>query len=123
MGSPEGELAIAQAIVYMAVTAKSNAVYTAFKTAMHDAKECGSLPVPLHLRNAPTKLMRSMGYGKMYRYDHDEPDAFSVGQTYFPEKMGEKTYYKPTPRGLEGRILEKLNQLKALSKIKDPAIL
>ncbi len=116
LGSPEGELAIAQAIAYMAVAPKSNAVYTAFKAAMQDAKECGSLPVPLHLRNAPTKLMQSIGYGKTYRYDHDEPNAFAAGQTYFPEKIGEKIYYAPVPRGLEIKIQEKLSQLKALSK-------
>jgi len=121
LGSPEGELAIAQAITYIAVAPKSNAVYIAFKAAMQDAKELGTLPVPIHLRNAPTKLMRSMEYGKAYRYDHDEPNAFAAGQAYFPEKMGEKVYYKPVPRGLEIKIQEKLMQLKALSKIKDSA--
>lgn len=121
LGSPEGELAIAQAITYIAVAPKSNAVYIAFKAAMQDAKELGTLPVPIHLRNAPTKLMRSMEYGKAYRYDHDEPNAFAAGQAYFPEKMGEKVYYEPVPRGLEIKIQEKLMQLKALSKIKDSA--
>lgn len=114
LGSPEGELAIAQAIVYMAVAAKSNAVYMALKTAMHDAKVNGSAEVPIHLRNAPTKLMRSMEYGAAYRYDHDEPNAFSAGQTYFPEKMGERKYYHPVPRGLEIKIKEKLELLKSL---------
>ncbi len=114
LGSPEGELAIAQAIVYMAVAPKSNAVYTALKTAMQDAKANGSLDVPLHLRNAPTKLMREMEYGATYRYDHDEPNAFSAGQTYFPEKMGERKYYHPVSRGLEIKIKEKLELLKSL---------
>lgn len=114
LGSPEGELAIAQAIVYMAVAPKSNAVYTALKAAMQDAKANGSLDVPLHLRNAPTKLMREMQYGAAYRYDHDEPNAFSAGQTYFPEKMGEQKYYHPVPRGLEIKIKEKLELLKSL---------
>lgn len=114
LGSPEGELAIAQAIVYMAVAPKSNAVYTALKTAMHDAKVNGSLEVPIHLRNAPTQLMKSMQYGAAYRYDHDEPNAFSAGQTYFPEKMGERKYYHPVSRGLEIKIKEKLELLKNL---------
>ena len=89
LGSPEGELAIAQAIVYMAVAAKSNAVYTGFKAAMRDARESGSLDVPLHLRNAPTKLMKELDYGKAYRYAHDEPDAYAAGEIYFPEELGE----------------------------------
>jgi len=112
LGSPEGELAIAQAIVYMAVAAKSNAVYMALKAAMQDAKELGTLEVPIHIRNAPTKLMKSMGHGKEYRYDHDEPNAFAAGQTYFPESMSEKIYYEPVSRGLEIKILEKLNSLR-----------
>ena len=116
LGSPEGELAIAQAIVYMAVAPKSNAVYTAFNAAMQDAKDWGSLGVPIHIRNAPTKLLRSMGHGKAYRYDHDEPNAFSAGQTYFPDAMGEKIYYEPVPRGLEIKIREKLASLNALRK-------
>ncbi|HXH55524.1 MAG TPA: replication-associated recombination protein A [Gammaproteobacteria bacterium] len=114
LGSPEGELAIAQAIVYMAVAPKSNAVYVALKAAMHDAKVNGSAEVPIHLRNAPTKLMRTLEYGAAYRYDHDEPNAFSAGQTYFPEKMGERKYYHPVPRGLEIKIKEKLELLKSL---------
>lgn len=113
LGSPEGELAIAQAIVYMAVAPKSNAVYMALKAAMRDAKEEGSLNVPIHLRNAPTKLMRALGHGKEYRYDHDEPKAFAQGQTYFPETMGEKIYYKPVPRGLEIKIQEKLKEIRS----------
>jgi putative ATPase len=113
LGSPEGELAIAQAIVYMAVAAKSNAVYVAFKAAKKDAELSGSLPVPVHLRNAPTGLMKDLGYGKEYRYDHDEPGAFAKGQTYFPEGMKEKRYYKPVARGLEIKIKEKLDALRS----------
>ena len=108
LGSPEGELAIAQAIVYMAVAAKSNAVYTGFKAAMRDARESGSLDVPLHLRNAPTKLMKELDYGKAYRYAHDEPDAYAAGETYFPEELGERCYYHPVDRGLEIRVAEKM---------------
>ncbi len=114
LGSPEGELAIAQAITYLAVAPKSNAVYTAFKAARVDAQNKGSLPVPIHLRNAPTSLMRSMGHGAHYRYAHDEPNAFASGQTYFPEKMGEKIYYEPVSRGLEIKIQEKLKFLRTL---------
>ncbi len=113
LGSPEGELSLAQAIVYLACTAKSNAVYTAFKAAMADAKEHGSLEVPLHLRNAPTKLMRELNYGKDYRYAHNEPDAYVKDECYFPEELANKQYYYPTPRGLELKIAEKLARLKA----------
>ncbi len=113
LGSPEGELAIAQAIVYMAVAPKSNAVYIAFAAAKQDAKDKGSLPVPLHIRNAPTKLMKNLGYGKEYRYDHDEENAFAAGQTYFPEALGEQKYYHPVNRGLEIKIKEKLDSLRA----------
>lgn len=112
LGSPEGELALAQAVVYMACAPKSNAVYTAFKTAMQDAQQSGSLAVPLHLRNAPTKLMKDLEYGKEYRYDHDEENAFAQGQTYFPEKLGERVYYHPVHRGLEIKIAEKLLRLR-----------
>jgi len=115
LGSPEGELALAQAISYLAVAPKSNAVYKAFKTAMLDAEHEGTQPVPLHLRNAPTKLMKAEGYGKAYRYDHDEPGAFAKGQTYFPKELGEKRYYYPVNRGLEIKIREKLEQLRAAS--------
>ncbi len=108
MGSPEGDLALAHAVVYLAVAPKSNAVYTAWKQALSDAKSLGSLPVPLHIRNAPTKLMKDIGYGKGYRYAHDEPGNLSLGQTYFPEKMGEKIYYEPSNNGLEIKIGEKL---------------
>jgi putative ATPase len=112
LGSPEGELALAQAVVYLACTAKSNAVYTAFNAAMTDAKELGSLEVPLHLRNAPTQLMRNLNYGKDYRYAHNEPDAYAKGECYFPKEMTTKQYYFPVPRGLELKIAEKLAQLK-----------
>lgn len=122
LGSPEGELAIAQAIVYMAVAPKSNAVYLAFKKAMNAAKDHGTLPVPIHIRNAPTRLMRDLGHGKAYRYDHDEPNAFAAGQTYFPESLGEQRYYRPVPRGLEIKIGEKLKLLRSLSKAKDDKI-
>jgi putative ATPase len=114
LGSPEGELAIAQAIIYLACAAKSNASYVAFNAAMQDAKEQGSLDVPLHLRNAPTRLMKELGYGKDYRYAHDEPDAYAAGEHYFPDEMPDKNYYHPTERGLEIKISEKLAQLRAL---------
>jgi putative ATPase len=108
LGSPEGELAIAQAIVFMACAAKSNAVYTAFNAAKEDATSLGSLEVPLHLRNAPTRLMKQIGYGKGYRYAHDEADAYAAGERYFPEGMPERRYYMPAPRGLEIKIGEAL---------------
>ena len=112
LGSPEGELAIAQAIVFLACAAKSNAVYAAFGAAMEDAKSLGSLEVPLHLRNAPTRLMKQLGYGKNYRYAHDEPDAYAAGENYFPEGMTPKQYYQPVPRGLEIKIGEALARRK-----------
>jgi putative ATPase len=116
LGSPEGELAIAQAIVYLAVVPKSNAVYTAFGTAMQDAREQGSLEVPLHLRNAPTKLMKELGYGKAYRYAHDEPEGYAAGESYFPEELGERRYYRPVERGLEQKIAERLAHLRELDR-------
>lgn len=112
LGSPEGELAIAQAVVFMACVAKSNAVYAAFNAAMQDAKELGSLEVPLHLRNAPTRLMKELGYGKGYRYAHDEPDAYVAGENYFPEGVEPRRYYQPVPRGLEIKIAEALEKLR-----------
>ncbi len=115
LGSPEGELAIAQAIVFLSCAAKSNAVYFAYKEAMADAKNSASLDVPEHLRNAPTQLMKELGYGKDYRYAHDEHDAFAAGETYFPEAMGEKQYYQPVDRGLEAKIKQKLDHLRALN--------
>lgn len=114
LGSPEGELAVAQAIVYLACAPKSNAVYMGFKAAMRDAAEHGSLEVPLHLRNAPTKLMKQLGYGDEYRYAHDEPDAYAAGEDYFPEELEPRRYYEPVPRGLELKIRDKLNHLAAL---------
>jgi putative ATPase len=108
LGSPEGELALAQAVVFLACAAKSNAVYTAANAAMADAREWGSLEVPMHLRNAPTRLMKDLGYGKDYRYAHDEQDAFAAGETYFPDDMPPRRYYDPVPRGLELQIREKL---------------
>jgi putative ATPase len=113
LGSPEGELALAQAIVYLACAPKSNAVYLAFGTAMDDAQRSGSLEVPLHLRNAPTRLMQQLDYGKGYRYAHDEPDAYAAGEGYFPEGFGPKRYYEPTNRGLENRIAERLAELRS----------
>lgn len=114
LGSPEGELAIAQAVVYLACAAKSNAVYTAFNQATEHAKTSGSQDVPVHLRNAPTRLMKELGYGRQYRYAHDEPDAYAAGENYFPEGMEQRRYYAPPPRGLEIRIGEKLERLRAL---------
>ena len=114
LGSPEGELAVAQAIVYLACAPKSNAVYTGFKAAMRDAAEHGSLEVPLHLRNAPTKLMKGLGYGEEYRYAHDEPDAYAAGEDYFPEELEPRRYYEPVPRGLELKIRDKLAHLAGL---------
>jgi putative ATPase len=116
LGSPEGELAIAQAIVFLACTAKSNAVYSAYNEAMTDAKNSASLDVPEHLRNAPTQFMKELGYGKDYRYAHDEEDAFAAGETYFPDSMGEKQYYQPVDRGLETRIKQKLDHLRGLNQ-------
>jgi putative ATPase len=116
LGSPEGELAIAQAIVFMACAAKSNAVYAAFNAAKADAASLGSLEVPLHLRNAPTRLMKEIGYGKGYRYAHDEPDAYAAGERYFPDGMPERRYYVPVPRGLEIKIGEALASRRARDK-------
>jgi len=116
LGSPEGELAIAQAIIFLACAAKSNAVYSAYNEAMSDAKKSASLDVPEHLRNAPTQLMKELGYGKGYRYAHDESDAFAAGETYFPESMAEKQYYQPVDRGLEAKIKQKLDHLRMLNK-------
>jgi putative ATPase len=112
LGSPEGELAIAEAVVFLACAAKSNAVYVAFGEAMEDAKNFGSLEVPLHIRNAPTRLMKELGYGKNYRYAHDEPDAYAAGENYFPEGMPERQYYRPAPRGLEIKIAEAMERRK-----------
>jgi putative ATPase len=114
LGHPEGELALAQAILYLACAPKSNAVYTAFNTAQEDVKTHGSAEVPIHLRNAPTRLMKELGYGKAYRYAHDEPHAYAAGEYYFPEDMPERHYYTPTDYGLEQRIKERLAFLRSL---------
>ena len=116
LGSPEGELALAQALVYLACAPKSNAVYMAYNIARKEAAESGSLEVPVHLRNAPTNLMKSLDYGKNYRYAHDEPEAYAAGENYFPENMGRRQYYRPVPRGLEIKIAEKLARLRELDK-------
>lgn len=116
LGSPEGELALAQAAVYLAVAPKSNAVYMAYKAAMRDIKTHGSYEVPLHLRNAPTKLMKSLAYGEGYRYAHDEPEAYAAGEDYFPEEMAARDYYQPVPRGLEIKISEKLARLRQMDQ-------
>ena len=112
LGAPEGELAIAQAVVYCAVAAKSNAVYAGLKRVREDIERHGSLPVPDHLRNAPTALARSLGHGKDYRYDHDEPDAHASGQTFLPPPLAGRRYYQPVARGLEIKIAEKLRYLR-----------
>ncbi|TCK18296.1 recombination protein MgsA [Thiogranum longum] len=117
LGSPEGELAIAQAVTYLACAAKSNAVYMAWKAAMKDAREQGSLDVPLHLRNAPTRLMKELGYGKTYRYAHDEPDAYAANENYFPEELAGTRYYRPVERGLEIKIAEKLARLRERDRL------
>ena len=114
LGSPEGELALAEATIYLACAAKSNAVYNAYNAVKAFIANDSSRPVPEHLRNAPTKLMKQLGYGKLYRYAHNEPDAYAAGETYLPEGMGEPGWYQPTPRGLEGKIAEKLAYLRRL---------
>ncbi len=114
LGSPEGELALAQAVIYLSCAAKSNAVYTAFKAASADVRHNGSLEIPLHLRNAPTKLMKQLDYGKHYRYAHDEPNGYAAGESYFPDELGERHYYHPVDRGLEIKIAEKLAWLREL---------
>ncbi len=118
LGSPEGHLVLAQAIVYLACAAKSNATYTAFDAAMRDAADSGSLEVPPHLRNAPTRLMHELGHGKAYRYAHDEPEAYAAGENYFPEALPPRRYYRPVARGLEQKIAEKLARLRALDEKK-----
>jgi putative ATPase len=116
LGTPEGELALAEAVVYLACAAKSNAVYNAYNAARSFISKDKSRPVPEHLRNAPTKLMKELGYGKLYRYAHDEPDAYAAGETYLPEGMSEPDWYQPTPRGLESKIAEKLAFLREQDK-------
>ena len=116
LGSPEGELAIAHAVSYLAVAAKSNAVYMAYNKAKQAAKQSGSLEVPLPLRNAPTKLMKELDYGKSYRYAHDEPEAFAAGQSYLPEELKNSKFYQPVNRGLEIKIAEKMTRLSELDR-------
>ncbi|WP_177420399.1 replication-associated recombination protein A [endosymbiont of Lamellibrachia barhami] len=114
LGSPEGELAIAQAVTYLACAPKSNAVYSAWKSVLAEVKQSGSLEVPLHLRNAPTKLMKELDYGKAYRYAHDEPHGYAAGENYLPEQLAGREFYFPVDRGLEIKIAEKLAYLKKL---------
>jgi putative ATPase len=113
LGSPEGELALAQLTIYLATTAKSNAGYAAFNAARDDVREYGTQPVPLHIRNAPTRLMKQLGYGRGYQYDHDVEGGIALDQTGFPDAMGERVYYRPVDRGLEIRLKEKLDALRA----------
>jgi putative ATPase len=116
LGSPEGELAIAQAVAYLACAPKSNAVYMAWNNALAEAKSSGSLEVPLHLRNAPTKLMKELDYGKAYRYAHDEPNAYAAGEEYLPEPLQGRRFYHPVDRGMEIKIGEKLAFLRELDR-------
>jgi putative ATPase len=117
LGSPEGELALAQAVLYLACAPKSNAAYVAYHAARAEAAQTGSLEVPIHLRNAPTQLMKHLDYGKAYRYAHDEPEAYAAGENYFPVGMRPSRYYRPVPRGLEIKIAEKMERLRELDKI------
>ncbi|MDB5860213.1 MAG: Recombination protein MgsA [Ramlibacter sp.] len=119
LGTPEGELALAECLVYLAIAPKSNAVYTAYNEARALVRKEGTRPVPLHLRNAPTKLMKDLGYGKEYRYAHDEEGGFAAGETYFPDGMPPPRFYRPVERGLEIRIADKLRELRALNTKKD----
>ena len=118
LGSPEGELALAECVIYLAVAPKSNAVYTAFNEAKALIKKDGTRPVPMHLRNAPTQLMKELDYGKNYRYAHNEEDGFAAGENYFPEGLAAPGFYRPVPRGLEIKIAEKLNALKLKNESK-----
>ncbi len=119
LGTPEGELALAECVVYLAVAPKSNAVYKAFNEAKAFVKKDGTRPVPMHLRNAPTRLMKQLDYGKGYRYAHDEADGFAAGENYLPEGMAEPGFYRPVERGLEIRIADKLRELKKLNDHKN----
>jgi len=119
LGSPEGELSIAQAVAYLAVAAKSNAVYSAYKRVLADIRRDPSYEVPIHLRNAPTRLAKSLAHGADYRYAHDEPDAFAAGENYLPEEIADRRYYHPVPRGLELKIGEKLETLRRLNRESD----
>ena len=119
LGSPEGELALAEACLYLACAPKSNAVYVAYQAARAFVEANPSSEVPIHLRNAPTRLMKELGYGRAYRYAHDEPEAYAAGERYFPESLSEQRFYAPTPRGLEARIAEKLAHLRRLDEAAD----
>lgn len=119
LGSPEGELALAEAVVYLACAAKSNAIYMAYKQARAFVAKDKSRVVPEHLRNAPTKLMKELGYGKLYRYAHDEPNAYAAGETYMPEGLEDVRWYEPVPRGMEIKIAEKLAYLRRLDEDSD----
>ena len=116
LGSPEGELALAEAVIYLACAAKSNAAYVAYNAARSYVSQDDSRPVPVHLRNAPTRLMKDMGFGKDYRYAHDEAEGYAAGENYFPDGMAKVNWYRPTSRGMEGRIAEKLAYLRNLDK-------
>ena len=116
LGSPEGELALAEAVLYLACAAKSNAAYVAYNAARAFVGQDESRPVPVHLRNAPTRLMKDMGFGRDYRYAHDEPEGYAAGENYFPEGMPQVNWYQPSGRGLEGRIAEKLAHLRSLDR-------
>ncbi len=114
LGSPEGELALAQTVLYLAAVPKSNAAYAAYGAAMAEVKAGPSLPVPAHLRNAPTDLMKEIGNGEGYRYAHDEPEAYAAGERYLPDELGERVYYQPRDAGLERKIGQRLAKLRAL---------
>jgi len=116
LGSPEGELALAQAVVYLAIAPKSNAIYEAYNSARDFVRRDGTRPVPLHIRNAPTRLMKNLGYGKDYRYAHDEEGAYAAGEDYFPEGMPAVEWYKPTERGMESRIRERMEEMRRLDE-------
>jgi putative ATPase len=116
LGTPEGELALAEAALYLAFAPKSNAAYVAYGAAREAVKATGSQPVPLHLRNAPTRLMKQLGYGREYRYAHDEAEGYAAGERYLPEALGERRFYEPTERGLEARMRERMQQLRALDE-------
>jgi putative ATPase len=114
LGTPEGELALAEAVVYLAIAAKSNAVYNAYKAVRALVQQDESRPVPMHIRNAPTKLMKEIGMGKGYRYAHDDEQGYAAGENYLPPGLEGRRWYEPTDRGLEAKIREKLAHLRAL---------
>jgi putative ATPase len=119
LGSPEGELALGQAVIYLAMAAKSNAGYMAYNAARAFVKQDRSREVPVHLRNAPTKLMKELGHGRAYRYAHDEPHGYAAGETYLPDGMPEPGWYQPVPRGLEAKIADKMAFLRGLDRDAD----